>query len=155
MGLHHVAVCYFPLCSPSKKKIPRKQKRRSFPPVKISAFPRASVVSCIPEHLKVFNSTVQRDGRIFTALVRPRLGTRSSLGLRGAGSPVDAQSRAAGLQAGLQTPQSPVYPELFPDCVHSDFRMTSNAFNLMGPPPPVVVAVVVHAALARLRQPST
>lgn len=55
------------------------------------------------------------------ALVRPRLGGGSSLGLCGAVNPVDAESGAAALQAGLQTPHSPIQPKLFPDSVRSDF----------------------------------
>lgn len=52
------------------------QKKRSFPSV-----PAFLWVSYLPEHLKMFNCTMQRDGRIFPALVRPCLSTGSSLGL--------------------------------------------------------------------------
>lgn len=52
-------------------------------------------------------------------------------------NPVDAQSRAAALQAGLQTPHSPIQPKLFPDSVHSDFGVTSNAFKSRWLLPPV------------------
>lgn len=57
LGLHLMAVIF--LYIPPLKKIPRKHKRRLFPPVKIPAFLQVSVVSCIPEHLQMFNPTVQ------------------------------------------------------------------------------------------------